>query len=774
MAQIKITTDYFNMVSTWKCAKSGSSYVISSGPSTAQKVVTFAYSLPAGARVNFVRVYATIGSPNTGAAVKTANGVNLAGNYMSVCCAEQDLSTFDASASSYVVTFKFKAYGAVYSDTNEHAGTLSFTDVYLLIDYSIPTSSWSISATEVDAGGSVTVNVQPQDAGCSHTLAVKFGSISQNYTIAAGVTSYALSIPLSWLTQIPRSVSGNATLQLTTILDGAVLGSSDTKNLTIKCPESVVPTIGNITINTVDPVWGLCVQGHSKIEVIITNSQGVYGSEIVYGDVVASPTLGTGFYNYNQNNEISLLSVDVIKASGVITLTITATDSRGRKASTQRTLTVQAYDGPSIIQTVQGRANSAGTPDAQGKYIYAGVEYSYAAIATNAPLVRIYYRADNTEVWTLGYEGALGSGASVCFGGSLDTSTVYELQYVVSDDLLSTVVIRTIGTAYAFMKWQPQKNAIGFGCVPRGANMVEVSADWRLFANGKDVEAYAPIRNCVDNGYFLHAVNQRAYDEAVYPYELTVMYIDRWEITGSGESFINCIDGTGVLMQGVSATNYIEMRQRFEDYANMAGQEFTLHCCIDEVEYCYSFVMGACTTGHAMGNLTFFSTESAHIAFRNSTANQVTFAWVALYKGALSSERLPQYVPKGFGVELAECARYFMRIGTQRLNWIAAQAYGGLYMSTTTVRVTVPGINVLRATPTVMYGMWDTDMSLEDGPLALYNAAGVQVPITEAKYMPNENGGVELLLQVGETAAGASYTPATLLIMYAVHLSADV
>lgn len=95
-------------------------------------------------------------------------------------------------------------------------------------------------------------------------------------------------------------------------------------------------------------------------------------------------------------------------------------------------------------------------------------------------------------------------------------------------------------------------------------------------------------------------------------------------------------------------------------------------------------------------------------------------------------------------------------------------------MSTTTVRVTVPGINVLRATPTVMYGMWDTDMSLEDGPLALYNAAGVQVPITEAKYMPNENGGVELLLQVEETAAGASYTPATLLIMYAVHLSADV
>jgi hypothetical protein len=40
-------------------------------------------------------------------------------------------------------------------------------------------------------------------------------------------------------------------------------------------------------------------------------------------------------------------------------------------------------------------------------------------------------------------------------------------------------------------------------------------------------------------------------------------------------------------------------------------------------------------------------------------SNGKTIASVALYEGEYTAETLPEYQPKGYGVELAECQRYF-------------------------------------------------------------------------------------------------------------------
>ena len=59
-------------------------------------------------------------------------------------------------------------------------------------------------------------------------------------------------------------------------------------------------------------------------------------------------------------------------------------------------------------------------------------------------------------------------------------------------------MIQTLGTAYAFMQWEPQTNAIGFGCYPQGVNRVEISENWDLYVKGKKFEPNESINGQVE------------------------------------------------------------------------------------------------------------------------------------------------------------------------------------------------------------------------------------------------------------------------------------
>lgn len=177
MAQLKITADGFYLVSEYRClrtayegrdcdnevAESNETYSTSTTtPSRILRAVTFEYELPEGVVVTGAKVYATLGSPLNGAKVCTINGVSV-GTFATVYA---DVA-IDATASSVTVPFAFQT-NAVYhnhdsseatgiSDTRRdqvssddavdiwwkeyttyytnHQSSLSYSDVYLLIDY---------------------------------------------------------------------------------------------------------------------------------------------------------------------------------------------------------------------------------------------------------------------------------------------------------------------------------------------------------------------------------------------------------------------------------------------------------------------------------------------------------------------------------------------------------------------------------------------------------------------------------------------------------------
>ena len=127
MAEIKVSAEDFNLTSEWTVV-TGSNGVkeITSGPSTASRPVTFAYELPAGAKVKSAKVHADWGNPLSGFATRTINGVTPDGDgFVEV--------EIDPAATSITVTFRFKANGNT-TATGNRSAVASMTEVYLLIE----------------------------------------------------------------------------------------------------------------------------------------------------------------------------------------------------------------------------------------------------------------------------------------------------------------------------------------------------------------------------------------------------------------------------------------------------------------------------------------------------------------------------------------------------------------------------------------------------------------------------------------------------------------
>lgn len=83
------------------------------------------------------------------------------------------------------------------------------------------------------------------------------------------------------------------------------------------------------------------------------------------------------------------------------------------------------------------------------------------------------------------------------------------------------------------------------------------------------------------------------------------------------------------------------------------------------------------------------------------TSNGGVIKWAALYEGAYTAETLPEYQPKGYGAELAECLRYYNRfyIGGGKANAV----YSSDGLSTLNIEETFYYSIPMRIKPTVTF-----------------------------------------------------------------------
>lgn len=96
--------------------------------------------------------------------------------------------------------------------------------VTITVEWAYTTSALTLSAASVEAGGTVTASIGAYDVTFSHQVMLEFGTKTQTWDVAAGVTAQAVTVPVGWLDQIPTAQSGPCAGDADYLFRGRVCG----------------------------------------------------------------------------------------------------------------------------------------------------------------------------------------------------------------------------------------------------------------------------------------------------------------------------------------------------------------------------------------------------------------------------------------------------------------------------------------------------------------------------------------------------------------------
>ena len=333
---------------------------------------------------------------------------------------------------------------------------------------SIPrASSFSSLPSSTAMGSTWSATIAMASPSFSHAVDLIFGGVTHNiYNLLTPSVSYG--IPLSWAARIPKATSGTMTIVLKTY-SGTTLVGTKSYTATLTVPSSVVPSFSSLAITRVDgPVpsaWGVYVQGKSKVTASIQSPQGAQGSTITgYSIKLDSSTATTQSKTFD------------LTTSGTKTITATVKDSRGRTAKRTATITVQPYSAPTLSNVAVERCLSDGTPDTDGTYLRAKIDYTLSSVAgknTTATQTKITYRKKGTTTWSTGPTFADNVYTPVFGAGLVSTDVQYEVGIVVSDPISSSNYATTVGTALVTMDFRKGGRGVAVGMVAGKDNFFE-------------------------------------------------------------------------------------------------------------------------------------------------------------------------------------------------------------------------------------------------------------------------------------------------------------
>ena len=321
------------------------------------------------------------------------------------------------------------------------------------------TISGVTSSVSVTGSNAVTVSISRKASSFTHTVVFSIGSYSNTQT---GIgTSASYTIPQSWLNAIPNATSGTAKVTVTTYSGSTKIGSAVSMNFTLTVPSTVVPTISAVSLS--EAVSGLAtqfgsyVQNKSKIAVKIT-AAGVLSSTI---KTYKTTIQGANF-------TAASFTSGVLTKSGTSTVTITVTDSRGRTASTTRSITVTAYAAPKITSFQGFRCLANGTENYEGTYLNVAVNFSISSVGSkNTASYTVEYKLKTATTWTALTSGsvyALNSNI-VSASGAFGIDNSYDIRLTVKDYFATVTSAFDIPTAFTLLDFNVSGKGVAFGKV---------------------------------------------------------------------------------------------------------------------------------------------------------------------------------------------------------------------------------------------------------------------------------------------------------------------
>lgn len=336
-------------------------------------------------------------------------------------------------------------------------------------------SSFSLSASSVVLGNPITISITRQSTSFTHRIKYSWGQ--QSGTIATGVaTSQAWTVPLSLANYIPNGTSGTCYITVETMTGTTVIGSQ-TKTFTGTVPTSIVPSITAVTLsdpsgNVPESFDGSFVKGKSTLR-IQTAAAGSYGSTIRSYSVTANGT------TYSSND----VTTGVLNTSGTLNVVITVTDSRGRTASTTRTITVHDYHTPIISTFDVKRVNASGEDDDEGDHVMISYETILSVVGGhNGGSMAIYYKASNDVNWlTAVYDENIPTAISdSIIVSDISVDSTYDVRIDVADSFVSSSRSAQVPTAAVTLDFLADGTGMGIGKVAEYQQTLDVGWNARF------------------------------------------------------------------------------------------------------------------------------------------------------------------------------------------------------------------------------------------------------------------------------------------------------
>ena len=440
-----------------------------------------------GKIINSVKLTATTGQTGYGTAttktvyiynsasqggIKTSlNAGHRTGNALGSCKAPMwdNTKTFDVAFMAASIAAGYDTY-CIYNGSS-YTDYLKWTAVTLEVDWQEPATQPSLSATTVEMGKSVTINTPAVNSAYRHTLRYAFGSASG--TIATGIaSSVSWTPPVSLANQIPSATAGSGTIYCDTYSGSTLLGTKSV-SITLTVPGSVVPSAGTLSAALAEDTsgTGLYVKGMGKAKLTLSGASGAYGSSITSYTIT-----GGGWTATN-----GALTTGTLASAGNITFTATVTDSRGRKASTTRAITVIDYTKPGVAVCNVYRCDADGNRKKAGTYFAVEINASYSAITGNTLSITVRYKKQSESSYGTATI-VTNNGKTVLGGGNIGASTTYDVLVTVADKYNSLLIQRTLSTKSVLQSFKRSAGA-AIGKVAELANWLDVAWNTRIRGN---------------------------------------------------------------------------------------------------------------------------------------------------------------------------------------------------------------------------------------------------------------------------------------------------
>ena len=347
---------------------------------------------------------------------------------------------------------------------------LQWNAATLYVTYEEGVSQPRTSASSVDMGSGVTIYTDRLSTAASHTISYSFAGASSQIGTGVG-DSVSWTPPLTLAQRIPSATSGLCTITCATYYSGVLTGTK-TCAITLTVPSSVVPTITGVSyaeaVAGIAAQFGGLVQNKSKLEVAITAS-GAQNSTIT----AYRATLGGSTYT------ASSFTTNVLSSAGNSTLSITVTDSRGRTATTTRTIPVLTYAQPTLSLFRAERCNSTGTaPQTDGNRVRVSATAGASSVGSkNTMTCTVFYKLSSAPAWTqattITPSNYAVAATNLLLPQTFDTLSSFDLMIRVTDFFHTIEQSVSIGTKQVMMDFFRNGTGIAFGKVAETQSAVE-------------------------------------------------------------------------------------------------------------------------------------------------------------------------------------------------------------------------------------------------------------------------------------------------------------